>query len=84
MLDIVLSNRFRKDLKLLAKRGCNLEKLNRIVDRIAAGEKLEQKHRVHELIGNYAGFMECQHRTGLAPDLPYRRFWKGVRGKPFP
>ncbi len=70
MLNIVLSNRFKKDLKLLAKRGCNLKKLNNVVDRIAAGEKLEQKYRVHELIGNYAGYMECH----IEPDwlLIYR------------
>lgn len=70
MLDIVLSNRFKKDLKLLAKRGCNLEKLNNVVDRIAAGEKLEPKYRVHELVGNYAGYTECH----IEPDwlLIYR------------
>ena len=70
MLDIVLSNRFKKDLKLLAKRGCNLNKLNNVVDRSAAGEKLEQKYRVHELVGNYAGYTECH----IEPDwlLIYR------------
>ena len=70
MLNIVLSNRFKKDLKLMAKRGCDLKKLNSIVNRIAAGETLEPKHKVHNLIGNYAGFSECH----IEPDwlLVYR------------
>ena len=33
MLDVVLSNRFKKDLKLAAKRGLDLDALNAIVDR---------------------------------------------------
>ncbi len=32
MLEIVLSNRFKKDLKLAAKRGYNLERLNDVVN----------------------------------------------------
>lgn len=70
MLNIVLSNRFKKDLKLMAKRGCDLKKLNSIVNRIAAGETLEPKYKVHNLIGNYAGFSECH----IEPDwlLVYR------------
>lgn len=35
MYEVVLSNRFRKDLKLAAKRGCDLALLNSIVDRLA-------------------------------------------------
>ena len=36
MLDVVLSNRFKKDLKLAAKRGLDLDALNAIVDQLAA------------------------------------------------
>ena len=40
MLDVVLSNRFKKDLKLAAKRGLDLDALNAIVDQLAsAGQK---------------------------------------------
>ncbi len=70
MLNIVLSNRFKKDLKLVAKRGYNLDLLDNIVDRLANREVLEEKFRDHELTGNYKGFRECH----LEPDwlLVYR------------
>ena len=70
MLDVVLSNRFKKDLKLAAKRGYNLDLLENVVDTLARGEKLTEKFRDHELIGNYSGFRECH----IQPDwlLVYR------------
>ncbi len=37
MFEVVLSNRFRKDLKLAAKRGLRLDELNAIVNQLAAG-----------------------------------------------
>ena len=42
MLDVVLSNRFKKDLKLAAKRGYNLDLLENVVDTLARGEKLTE------------------------------------------
>lgn len=34
MLDVILSNRFKKDLKLAAKRGMNLAELDAIVEQL--------------------------------------------------
>ncbi len=70
MLEIVLSNRFKKDLKLAAKRGYNLERLNDVVNLLASQKKLPEKYKDHELIGNYVGFRECH----IQPDwlLVYR------------
>lgn len=59
MLEIILSNRFKKDLKLAAKRGYNLELLSKVVDLLASQEKLPSKYKDHELVGNYIGFREC-------------------------
>lgn len=59
MLEIVLSNQFKKDLKLAAKRGYKLELLEETVDKIASNVKLEDKYRDHALTGNYVGFREC-------------------------
>ena len=59
MLDIVLSNAFKKDLKLTAKRGYNLELLNTVIEKLANQETLEDKYRDHALTGNYSGFREC-------------------------
>ena len=70
MLKIVLSNRFRKDLKLAQKRGLDLELLRNVVNAIASGEALDRKYRDHDLTGDYAGFRECH----VQPDwlLVYR------------
>lgn len=70
MLDIILSNRFKKDLKLISKRGYDLDLLDTIVERLARRETLEAKYRDHELSGSCKGFRECH----IEPDwlLVYR------------
>lgn len=59
MLEIVLSNQFKKDLKLAQKRGCDLELLNSVVETLASGKPLAEKFRDHSLVGEYSGFREC-------------------------
>lgn len=70
MLEVVLSNRFKKDLKLAKKRGCNIELLKEVVDTLAREQKPDDKYRDHELSGDYRGFRECH----IEPDwlLIYR------------
>lgn len=70
MLEIVLSNQFRRDLKLAAKRGYNLDLLDEVVTILANRETLPEKNRDHNLTGKYAGFRECH----IQPDwlLVYR------------
>lgn len=58
-LDIILSNRFRKDLKSARKRGYDLNLLEEIVNTLAEGKSLARKYRDHELTGDYIGFREC-------------------------
>lgn len=62
MFEVVLSNRFRKDLKLAAKRGLRLGELNAIVEQLAAGQTLPERNRDHALTGDYIGFRECHIR----------------------
>lgn len=59
MPKIVSSNQFKKDLKLAAKRGFDLTKLRDVVNTLADGKKLDEKHRDHNLSGNYIGFRVC-------------------------
>ena len=70
MLDIILSTKFKKDLKLAGKRGLKLEKLREAVNVLAAEESLPEKYRDHGLTGDYKGFRECH----IEPDwlLIYR------------
>ena len=58
-LDIVLSNSFRKDLKLAKKRGLDLDLLDKVVTTPATTQVLDEKYRDHPLSGDYAGFREC-------------------------
>lgn len=59
MLEIVLSNRFKKDLKLAQKRGYDLDLLDEVVEQLASGKTLDVKYCDHDLSGDYAGFREC-------------------------
>ncbi len=59
MLEIVASNRFKKDLKLAMRRGYNINLLEEVINKIAAGEILEPKYKDHELTGEYTGFRDC-------------------------
>lgn len=64
MLDIVSSNRFKKDLKLAIKRGYNIELLDEVVNKLAMQKALEEKYKDHELAGDFKGFRECH----ITPD----------------
>lgn len=59
MLDIVPSKRFKKDLKLVKKRGLKIDNLRNVINTLAAEEKLDEKYRDHALNGDYRGFREC-------------------------
>ena len=58
-LDIILSNRFKKDLKLARKRGYNLDLLDEVVTALSTNQILDEKYCDHPLNGDYAGFREC-------------------------
>ena len=64
MLDIVVSNRFKKDLKLAIKRGYNMALLETVVECLASGQLLEKRYQDHLLTGEYGGFRECH----ITPD----------------
>ena len=62
MLNVRYSAKFKKDFKLAQKRGLPMQELKGIIQKLAAGETLEAKHRDHALSGNYAVFRECHIR----------------------
>lgn len=64
MLEIVSSNRFKRDLKLAIRRGYKMELLEAVVNTLAAGKALEEKHKDHELSGDFKGLRECH----ITPD----------------
>ena len=59
MYTLKITSAFKKDLKTLRKQGKDLNKLNSVVNKLAAGEELPGKYRDHKLSGNYDDFHEC-------------------------
>ena len=59
MLDLVLTNQFKKDLKRIRKRGYKLQLLDEVLKNLQNEIPLDEKYRDHALIGDYIGFMEC-------------------------
>lgn len=57
--EIQRTSQFKKDFKLAVKRGCNVEKLQKVVTILASGETLPDEYRDHSLRGNYIGYREC-------------------------
>lgn len=58
------TSQFKKDLKVIQKRGYNLNLLTEVIQLLADGQKLPEKNRDHSLSGNFAGCRECH----IAPD----------------
>ncbi len=53
MLIVKYSNLFKKDYKLMKKRGLNMNLLHEVVDMLANNQPLPDKYRDHYLTGNY-------------------------------
>ena len=70
MYEVRQSSAFKKQLKLLRKRGYDMDKLAFAIEELRHGRQLEPKFRDHALRGNFRGYRECH----IAPDwlLVYR------------
>ena len=72
MLKPSYTNQFKKDLKLMDRRGKPMEKFKEVADDLISEVPLEARFRNHKLTGNYKGRWECH----LEPDwlLVYKFF----------
>ena len=59
MRTIRYSGQFKKDVKLLAKRGYTMEKLRAVIEKLVNEEKLETRYKDHALQGKFAGARDC-------------------------
>lgn len=64
MLEVKITSKFKKDYKLIKKRKLNVNLLKQVVFKIANEIPLEEKHKDHELTGEYKGFRECHIQPG--------------------
>ncbi|MFR4520577.1 MAG: type II toxin-antitoxin system YafQ family toxin [Fusobacterium sp.] len=72
MLKIEFTNQFKKDFKLITKRGYDIKKFEKVVELLQKQEILPEKYRDHQLVNsrNYKNVRECH----IEPDwlLVYR------------
>ena len=53
------TTQFKKDCKLMKRRGLDLRDLAHIIELLQNGQPLPSENRDHELVGTFAGFREC-------------------------
>lgn len=58
------TTRFQKDLKRVQKRGYDISLLTEVIKKLASGEPLPEKHKDHQLSGDYIDCRECH----ITPD----------------
>ncbi len=59
MYRIAASARFKKDLKLVIKRGFQISLLDEVITLLANGKSLPDRYRDHPLKGDFEGCREC-------------------------
>lgn len=64
MYNIIFTNKFKKDYKLLLRRGYNEVLIKRVISVLVNKQMLPLKYKPHKLIGDYADCWECH----LNPD----------------
>ncbi len=57
-LEIILINKFKKDLKKIKKQNKDLKLLGKIIDILANQETIPHYYKNHKLINNYVGYFE--------------------------
>ena len=70
MYNLKFTNKIQRNIKLMKKRGKDLDKLTFILKLLQQGQELPAKYKDHALSGDYAGCRECH----IEPDwlLIYR------------
>ena len=63
MYNIVPTGKFKRDLKIVVKRGYDTRLIDDVVTKLANGEVLEPKYKGQSLSGYYIGKRECNITT---------------------
>ncbi len=59
MLEVYATSRFKRDLKVMIKRGAKVDRLWIVVSKLRNQTPLPESNRDHALVGDYIGFREC-------------------------
>ena len=58
-MNIYYTTQFKRDYKRIKKQKKDLDQFKVVIEKLAAGEKLEPKYRDHRLSGNWKGHRDC-------------------------
>lgn len=64
MYTIKPSSRFKKDLKVVVKRGYDINLITNVIKLLSTGSPLPEKYKDHALTGNWINYRECH----ITPD----------------
>ncbi len=64
--EVIYSNSFKKDLKKIIKQGKNIDKLEKIINKLSNKEVLDAKYKDHKLI-NDKYYKDCRE-LHIEPD----------------
>lgn len=59
MYTVKFTSAFKKNYKLMKKRGMDISLLDDLIEELRRGKELDGKYKDHVLKGEYAGFHEC-------------------------
>lgn len=59
MYTVKFTSAFKKNYKLMKKRGMDISLLDEVIEELRRGKELDGKYKDHVLKGEYAGFHEC-------------------------
>ncbi len=63
MFHLVYTNRFKKDVKLLQKRGFNMDLIKKAIVTLESSGELPAVNSPHRLSGDYSGFWEAHIKS---------------------
>ena len=59
MYTIKYTSKFKKSYRLMVKQGKDVSLLDKVIENLSLGNKLDPKYSDHQLSGNYRMFREC-------------------------
>jgi mRNA interferase YafQ len=59
MYTVKFTNKFKKNYKLMIKRGKDISLLDSVVNTLMSGKQLSEKYRDYELTSTLKGYREC-------------------------
>jgi mRNA interferase YafQ len=59
MLEIEFTNKMKRDVKLMKKRGKDIAKLTAVLNLLASRVPIPERYHDHQLTGNLKDFREC-------------------------